>query len=406
MVAESKRVKENTLKAMEPDIALLMGRHKAERARIQEECDLIVKRKEQQTAEREQQLQEARLQMGRDLEAMVLKEREQFRQRGEEEAERYQKVAEEARRQHEAKVASLNAFFEEQKQHYLGTIKGLEAELLAARGQAAEREATFRAAVAAEVKTAVAAKEAELAAKEAGLDEELDRLRAGVAKEGEEAMRRREEEYKSIMRQERDAAIAKVVQKLEDEHVRQLSSNKEASSLSKERTAQLAREVERLTLEKQVLEQRAQTLVGQGKAANDLVETLQAELQTMRDERKAAAEAADDAFGQRMAALDRMWQQKLTRFEAQHVEEVQQLQHSGAMALRAHGRRVEELEAEARGLEAKHNAELSTINDRVVAAMAKREATVHMLQEQLRLAQAMVHEREAELERHRMLLDS
>ena len=404
MLKEAKRIKEATLKAMEPDIALLMNRHKAEKARMKEEFDNEIKRREEQLEAKEATIQSVKERNAAGVEESIQRERDTFRKRILEQEARFDSMLDEQRRQFADKKSALEAFHADQRAAQQQTVKELEREIFALKASGAEESGRFLAEVSKEVERQVEQREAHFKNRERMREEQAEALKAKLVDECDAQLKREREELRIVMRKERDEAVSKVIAQLEAEHVAQLTAERENDKLTKEKYARQDRDFERLQREHQLTLQQLTSISQQFDEQNRVVQRLQQEIKELRERESSVQGAAERAFEGRLQALDTMWQQKLHRFETSHVDDVLRLNSDAEMSKKAANEKIGELESELRNTEQRYNLELSNINDRVVGAMAKKDSQVHMLQEQLRLAQQLLNERDAELERHRSLL--
>ncbi|EAN91494.1 hypothetical protein, conserved, partial [Trypanosoma cruzi] len=114
-ISEAKRIKESTLQSLEPDIVLLLNRHKAEKARLREEFENELRQRDEVIALKEAEVEEVKAKLARDAEAMMTREQKEFRDRLREEIERVNRQLEDERRVARQKTENTEAFFEEQK---------------------------------------------------------------------------------------------------------------------------------------------------------------------------------------------------------------------------------------------------------------------------------------------------
>ena len=255
MQKEAKRIKEATLKAMEPDIALLMSRHKSEKARMKEEFDNELKRKDEQLEAKEAAILVTKTKGLTEVEEGIQRERDSFRQRIQEQESRFDSMMDEQRRQFADKKAAIEAFYADQRANHQQTVKELEKEIWALKASGAEESGRFHAEVAKEVDRQLAQREQQLQERERTREEQTSALRAKLAEEGAAQLKREQEELRISMRQERDEAVSKVIRQLEAEHIAQLEAEKEHTKLTKDMYARQDRDFERLQRDHQLTTQ-------------------------------------------------------------------------------------------------------------------------------------------------------
>ncbi len=400
---EEKRIKDATLRAMEPDIALLVNRHRAEKARAHEEHLEALKRKDEELAAKDAALNTIKAKVMRDAEDLVVRERDNYRERLKEETERVNRQMEDDRRTQQQKRDALETFFMDQKTAMQAEMRQLEAEVFSLRSQLAESSSKFHSTV-----TAEASKISELSSK--SLEQLKQQLRADheaatarMAKDNAAYLAAREEELRRAAASERDLAISKVIQQLENEHISALGELKDNERVTRERYVKQDRELDRLRVELDLTAEQLRAVMAQLKSRDEELARLSQANERLKETVADIAAAKEREFDARLQRLDSEWHQKLRRFETTHVEEVERALHDVAMARHEVERERERGEAELRGVEHRHSAELSSINDKVLVTVAKRDGTIRALQEQVAQLDGALRERELELQQTKQL---
>ena len=403
---EEKRIKDATLRAMEPDIALLVNRHKAEKARLHEEHLEAIKRKDEEIANKEAALNTIKAKVMRDAEELIIRERDNYRERLKEETDRVTRQMEEDRKSQQQKRDALEHFYMEQKQSMQAEMRQLESELFAMRSQLAESTSKFHSSVTAEASKISDSASRQLEQLKQQLRVEHDAAVEKLKKNNKSFLDERESELRRSAAAERDAAIAKVIQQLENEHIAALGSLKDNDRLTREKYLKQDRELERLRVELDLTLEQLRTALVQIKAKEEDMSKLQASFERQKETIEQIGSVKEREFDARLQRLDAEWQQKLRRFETMHVDEVEKVLHDLTLARRELEREQEKYEAEMRSLEQKHNAELSSINDKVLVTVAKRDGAIRALQEQVAQLEAALRDREHDLQQTRQLLHS
>lgn len=283
-------------------------------------------------------------------------------------------------------------------------MKSLEQQLFDMRRQASEGTAAFRDAVAEEVRKITEANEEQMRLEKLRFAEEQTAARQRLFEENLSLLATKEAEIQRLCNLERDKQIAKVVQQLESEHIAIMSSSRDAERMVREKIVRMEREIERLQTDLELRGDQLKICQSNLRTRDEELTRCQRELRSAREALDSARESCEKEFDGRLRFLDGEWQQKLRRFEIQHVDEISRLQHEHQLASREWDRQRQELEGEYRSMEQKHSSELTAINDRVLVAVAKKEATIQHLHEQVRQYEGIVRDQEAALQKHKSLL--
>ncbi|ESL12129.1 hypothetical protein TRSC58_00109 [Trypanosoma rangeli SC58] len=403
-IAEAKRIKESTLQSLEPDIVLLLNRHKAEKARMREEFENELRQRDEVIASKEATVEEVKAKLARDAEAMMTREQNEFRGRLREEVERVNRQLEEERRAARQKTEGMEVFFEEQKSVMQREISRLQKELFALKETAATEKAMFHDAVAKEVAEITNNSNKIVSELKEKLMWEFSCREKETQVHNKHYLAAKEEELRRKCEAERDAAVAAATQRLGQTHIKYLTESHNNDDLLRDRVAQMNRENERLRVEAELLqEQLKSALDAMSRKEEDIMRLREAA--ELTDQRvKAIEDRIRGECDTRLHALDTEWQRKLRQFEIKHVEEVGGMQHE-----------VEkvniELEAaknaaalELKSIEQKHAAELTSINERVLVALATKDNTLKAQTEQISLLQEALRLRDEHIARHRELL--
>ncbi|KEG13716.1 putative kinesin [Trypanosoma grayi] len=403
-MAEARRIKESTLQSLEPDIVLLLNRHKAEKARMREEFENELRQRDEVIAAKEATLEEAKAKLARDAETMMAREQKEFHERLAAEVERVNRQLEEERRAAKQKRDDTEAFFEEQKTTMQREIARLQKELFVLKEAATTDKATFHDAVAKEVASITENSNQILANLKEKLMWESSRREDETQTRNAQYLAAKEEELRRKCEAERDAAVAEATRRLEQERMKSITESHSNDSLLRDRYAQISRENERLRVEAELVQE-------QLKAALDTIGRKEEEMARLRE----AADLTDQRVraienkirgecDTRLHVLDAEWQRKLRQFEIRHVEEVGTMQHELEKAAIDVEAAKNAATLEQRSIEQKHNAELTSINERVLVALATKDNTLKAQAEQISLLQEALRLRDEHIARHRELL--
>ncbi|PWV21814.1 hypothetical protein C3747_1g23 [Trypanosoma cruzi] len=403
-ISEAKRIKESTLQSLEPDIVLLLNRHKAEKARLREEFENELRQRDEVIALKEAEVEEVKAKLARDAEAMMTREQKEFRDRLREEIERVNRQLEDERRVARQKTENTEAFFEEQKSVMQREISRLQKELFALKEAAATEKATFHDAVAREVAGITANSNRIVSDLKEQLMWEFSQREKETRAQNAQYLAAKEEELRRKYEAERDAAVAAATQRLEQEHIKSLTESYNNDGVLRDRFAQMSRESERLRVEAELLQEQLKSALEAMNRKEEEIVRLREAAELTEQRVKAIEDRIRGECETRLHVLDTEWQRKLRQFEIRHVEEVGGMQHELEKA-------TIELEAaknaaalEQRNIEQKHNAELTSINERVLVALATKDNTLKAQTEQISLLQEALRMRDEHIARHRELL--
>ncbi|RNF00897.1 putative kinesin [Trypanosoma conorhini] len=403
-VAEAKRIKESTLQSLEPDIVLLLNRHKAEKARMREEFENELRQRDEVIAAKEATVDEVKARLARDAEATMTREQNEFRERLREEVERVNRQLEEERRAARQKTEDMEAFFEEQKGVMQREIARLQKELFALKEAASTAQATFHDAVAKEVAGITANSNNIVGELKEKLMWEFSRREKETQVHNKHYLAAKEEELRRKCEAERDAAVAAATQRLEQTHVKYLTESQGNDGLLRDRFAQMSRENERLRVEAELLQEQLKSALDAKNRKDEEIGRLREAAELTEQRVKAIEDGVRGECETRMHVLDTEWQRKLRQFEIKHVEEVGAMQHElekASIELEA-ARNAAALEQNS--IEQKHAAELTSINERVLVALATKDNTLKAQTEQISLLQEALRHRDEHIARHRELL--
>ncbi|RNF07644.1 putative kinesin [Trypanosoma rangeli] len=371
---------------------------------MREEFENELRQRDEVIASKEATVEEVKAKLARDANAMMTREQNEFRDRLREEVERVNRQLEEERRAARQKTEDMEVFFEEQKSVMQREISRLQKELFALKETAATEKATFHDAVAKEVTEITTNSNKIVGELKEKLMWEFSCREKETQVHNKHYLAVKEEELRRKCEAERDAAVAAATQRLEQTHIKYLTESHNNDDLLRDRVAQINRENERLRVEAELLqEQLKSALDAMNRKEEDIVRLREAA--ELTDQRvKAIEDRIRGECDTRLHALDTEWQRKLRQFEIKHVEEVGGMQHE-----------VEkvniELEAaknaatlELKSIEQKHAAELTSINERVLVALATKDNTLKAQTEQISLLQEALRLRDEHIARHRELL--
>jgi hypothetical protein len=403
-VKEAKRIKETTLKAMEPDIALLMNRHKAERRRMEEEHLEAMRRKDDQLLLKDRELAEAKLRLGKDIEELILRERSAVRGQITDESRRAERLFDDERQ-------SIKAMHAVELRELNERVARLQADL------ASQQQAAATAAAAAEMHTKDARHAHEEAVERLRREHREELARAASAKEVTEAgfeaavaariqdaLRERAAAIERRLAAERDQAVDAAIARLEDEQVRVMREHRTRERELETKLTGAERDRDRHAAESGTLRTTLDALRADLKHRDATIVELRGEIEQLKQRLRDLRQVNDDEVTERLRALDGAWRAKSSALENDHVAAVENHRIDVLKLQKAAERQQEELKAEYEAAERRHASELLALTERIQGTVLRKDAQIRLLQEQTQALEASLQLREMELERHTALL--
>lgn len=403
---ELKDLKQNTLKALQPDIEFLMKRHNAEKARLEEQFQDELKRKDKQLVDKEAAFEELKGRIQAAADSRIAHERQLADDRARDEVQRMQRVMEEANIMSEKKRDSMRQLSEEREQSLKTDIKKLEEELFEMRRRNMEGTAQFRDAVSSEVSKLSATQETHLQSLKDQLSRENAKAKEQLDMDNRHFLATKEEEIRAKCKLELDRAVMQTQLGLEDAYVKKVKEMKDSDRLVREKISRQERTIEQLQTDLELAQSQLKSSLDNLRSKEETIVCLQRDLHVARDAQEQLQHGKEKEFDNRLRFLDGQWSQQLRQLEVEKVEAINTLQHQ----MRTEKLKWEEacslLESDIKGLERKHSSELSGINDGVLKAISMREGVISQLNERITVLEAMLRERDLALDQHRALLDA
>eukprot|EP00756_Hemistasia_phaeocysticola_P014986 Hpha_TRINITY_DN15377_c2_g7::TRINITY_DN15377_c2_g7_i1::g.88472::m.88472/K16540/AZI1, CEP131; 5-azacytidine-induced protein 1 len=406
--SETKQIRNEALRGLEPQIAAFYTRQRAERKRIDEEHAEEIRRKDMLIADKDRELLTARAQQSSHAEDALMREREVMHQRMRDQADRLEAQMEEQRKAHVREKELLQRAAEEERGGHLRELRAAEERAGEARNR--EQDALRR------LRDDIDTERARLRqCKDQEIDEwrkrladekarEVEDIRSRLAVEMQEGLRRREEDMQQKLKQERDVQVAKVLERLEEDSLRQTMAAREGERRMMERTQALERERDKLACELAAAED-ALRAARQSLALRDSDrEALAAELRRRMDEHEQTVARLQEEHADKLRHADSQWQQLTRRRQEREGDELRCLQSAldeakaELAATRAeHARRMEQMQEE-------QGDELEAVTGRVQQTIARKDQEIARLREDLTRAEARNFHHQSLVERHHDLV--
>ncbi|XP_032312483.1 centrosomal protein of 131 kDa isoform X8 [Camelus ferus] len=388
---KTRKIKEITVKGLEPEIQKLIARHKQEVKKLKSQHAAELLQADECAAQRYgRQAEELRQHLEREKEALGRQEWERAQQRFEQHLEQEQRALEQQRRRLHSEVA-------EEKERLGQQAARQRAELEELRQQLEESSSAGGRALRAEFEKRREEQERrhlmELKALKDQLEVEKQMWEANSAKKEEAWLLSRERELKEEVRRGRDEEIERVVRRLEaDMTLAREESERAAESRIKRVRDKYEAELSELERSERKLQERCAELKGRlGEAEGESVR-LQG-LVRQKEKELADVRAVSEQLAGERSGLAQVLRQEFADRLAASEEENRQVRAELA-ELRARQRlELEQLTRE-------KQAELEEVHGRVKVALAKKEEAVNSLRKQHEAAMKRADHLEELLEQH------
>ncbi|XP_036052553.1 LOW QUALITY PROTEIN: centrosomal protein of 131 kDa [Onychomys torridus] len=371
---KTKKIKEITVKGLEPEIQKLIAKHKQEVRRLRGLHEAELQQRDEQAAQRHlRQAAELREHLEREKEALGKQERERAQQRFEQHLEQEHRALEQQRRRLYNEVADEKERLGQQAARQRAELEESSAALtrtLRAEFERSREEQEQR-------------HQMELKALKDQLEAERQAWVASCAKKEEAWLLTRERELKEEIRKGRDQEIELVIHRLEaDMTLAKEESERAAESRVKRVRDKYETELSELEQSERKLQERCTELKGRLGEAEGEKERLQS-LVRQKEKELEDVRAVNTQMCSERASLAQVVRQEFADQLAASQEESQRLK------------------AELAELRARQQMELDEVHRRVKTALAKKEEAVNSLRKQHEAAVKRADHLEELLEQHR-----
>ncbi|XP_050619949.1 centrosomal protein of 131 kDa isoform X2 [Macaca thibetana thibetana] len=382
---KTKKIKEVTVRGLEPEIQKLIARHKQEVRRLKSLHEAELLQSDERASQRcLRQAEELREQLEREKEALGQQERERARQRFQQHLEQEQWALQQQRQRLYSEVA-------EERERLGQQAARQRAELEELRQQLEESSSALTRALRAEFEKGREEQERrhqmELKALKQQLELERQAWEAGCARKEEAWLLNREQELREEIRKGRDKEIELVIHRLEaDMALAKEESEKAAESRIKRLRDKYEAELSELEQSERKLQERCSELKGQlGEAEGENLR-----LQGLVRQKERALEDTQAVSGRMNEQLSS---------ERSNLAQVIRQEFEDRLA--ASEEETRQAKAELAALQARQQLELEEVHRRVKTALARKEEAVSSLRTQHEAAVKRADHLEELLEQHR-----
>uniref|UniRef100_A0A2K6FW40 Centrosomal protein 131 n=1 Tax=Propithecus coquereli TaxID=379532 RepID=A0A2K6FW40_PROCO len=387
---KTKKIKEITVRGLEPEIQKLIAKHKQEVRKLKGLHEAELLQLDERASQRYlRQAAELREQLEREKEALGQQERERARQRFEQHLEQEQWALQQQRQRLYSEVAAEREQLEQQAARQRAELEEL-------RQQLEDSSSALTRALRAEFEKGREEQERrhqeELKALKEQLELERQAWAAGCARKEEAWLLNREQELKEEIRKGRDKEIELVIHRLEaDVTLAKEESERAAESRIRRIRDKYEAELSELEQSERKLQERCTELKGRlGEAEGESVR-----LQGLVRQKERALEDAQAVSGQVNEQLS-----------GERSSLAQVIRQEFADRLAASEQETRQVKAELAELQARQRLELEDVHQRVKVALAKKEEAVNSLRKQHEAAVRRAQHLEELLERHQPPLQS
>eukprot|EP01006_Ploeotia_vitrea_P013681 TRINITY_DN35694_c0_g1_i1.p1 TRINITY_DN35694_c0_g1~~TRINITY_DN35694_c0_g1_i1.p1 ORF type:complete len:615 (-),score=104.97 TRINITY_DN35694_c0_g1_i1:343-2133(-) len=382
---QTKKIKQKTLKSLEPDITQLINRHKAEKRRLEEEKNEEIRRKEAIIDQREREIIDVKAKCNRDVEDALIRERQLFHHQLSEQSVRMERQMEEQRRVASRERQQLERCLEEERRRYLKELGDMKAKLDAATDASQALAARFEGEISAEKTKLRMEKVTELETLQDRMREDqqkaLAELHTKYKQSLQEEFQQKEADLRAELVKERDNQIASVIQRLEDVSVKHQMQMAEKQKKLQDQIGSLQCKLDTSAAEKERLQESVETANEAEAELQKKFAKLQKDFQAAKEKHQKELHEKDDEVDLICKKKDDEWAAKYSHTTHGHTEVVQQqadlvwtLQQQLDTAKKAHQKELEEMKEN-------QNFELEEVNIRVKEALSKKDTTLKELRE-------------------------
>eukprot|EP00947_MAST-08B_sp_MAST-8B-sp1_P002622 g2622.t1 len=403
---QTKKIKQMTIKGLEPEIQRLLGKHKAELKRSEQRHDAALGKLRDELHSQHQATLDREKAAHRDaIEELVRRERSAAEQRVQEVVQRSERgLAAERKRAHEEAERARSRF-----DGLLEQCRGRHAdEVEQLRGQHAKEMESAQRRIAADRESEVrrqgqelkAAKEAEAIEREQWQQRMLVKMR--------QDLQEKERALKGQLEAHRDAQLEMIVKRLDEE------THEQRQQAEEEMREEMAAAAQRAEAEVRSARQAA---AAQADRCNDLIKAHSSEVGEAEGQARLLRERVEDLASQLEAARSECAAVRATA-QRQEREAMQEFADKRAADAEATRERAEQLrgqvarwqeeaqrvKGDSNAQSERHQAELDKVHDRVRQTVARRDDTIRQLRAQLEEAALKAHHTEQLLEKQRQEL--
>lgn len=402
---ESKRIKESTLQSLEPDIVLLLQRHKSEKARLEEQFSRSLQQREAEWSTKENDF------------LQQLAEMEQMQRRHEVLRNNQKKEYEESLQRVERENQMLQVFWKDQLRKSEEESCAARDTLISSHCEASSKWSQERSRLESCITSVTDQRDnerqafeeklracAEKSRNDALLEEEKRRVSWTAAKESElrllfatelqEKLQQAERRLTQQCEAERDTSIAAVIDSLQREHQQKLIQDRAEMTIKKEELQTCSRENEALRVELANCRQALERTEKETKVVLQTCREYEEKYQRLEAMRYAESEQRTAEMDLQRSLADAEWRSVLTATEASHTKKCIALENALSDADKNYALLQRDMEESRNRLIEKHHAEVNQIEDRVLQTLRLKDDKCNELRRRIEEMEQQSNERE------------
>lgn len=401
---EAKKIKATTLQSLEPDIVMLLQRHKAEKARMEEDFTRAIRDRERDMATREKSMEERLRQLRQEFEErreseIAAQQRDESRRLMEEQKKLQRQADDALQAAQQAWESAHRTQIHELQERYSKQQREEREEYEAEMSKLRQEVQRLRTQYSSELLHATQIAHQEEEVKRLHWQEEFvkltrEEISSQCEREAQQKIQEAERALQERLTRERDVAVTTVLNSLQQEHETEEEKRRQERQREKESLLQIQRNMELLRVERDDYRQQLQTCAAERDALQMRCKDASEKVKLYESKEKAREEeaAANAQLQERLLAvelerqqqvLQTQYAQEIALLEAQFKEKERKLQYQQSV-----------LEEEKRSLVQQHHEELRKIQERVVETVQAKEEAMSELQRRAALLEQTLRERE------------
>ena len=405
---EKGQIREQALKSISPDISRLIAKHKAEVARLHEQHAEELQKRDDALAEKGRSLMQSTARSAAEVEGLAQQMRDEFALRQEEQAAKYARQLEDARKAQQFQIDAVQRVLEEEREAGRRRHAALEGDVREATRREEHSRTTLRDAVAEEKHRLKLEFERRAAEAKDGADRErkseLEVHRMRLLREQDAALQEREAEMAARYTRQRDEEVSRIAGRLEEEAAKVAAEELLEKRALRERVSGLTREGNKLASERDTLaEELKQVRLVLGEKEKDHT----AEVQRGKKERARAQLERDrheEEFAARLAHAESLLGVKF----ASRITQLEQEAAKARAALDTAARQAEEQREHTEVLldeqREKHGEELASLQARIKDIIERKDVEIAAQRVAIQQLHAKIKQTDRLLDKHKDLI--
>ena len=408
IASETKKIKAAAVKALEPDIAMLLSKHKSEIRRVEEEHNTELRRKDQILNDRNREITTLTSKAASDREDALSNVRESFHDRLNDQSRRLETRMDEERRTHLRERQLLEESIEEERRSYRMKVQSLEQSLTESRNNEDNAQRSLHHSLEDHKKEIRQAKDSEIAALRTQLESdknmEIELLNEKLRREASDFLKTKEEDLTAKLTSQRDLEVNNIISKLEDETLRMNDESRHQQRRLQELLTNAERERDVQTCKLKNCEEENRELKNIINEKDDLLSDQSSRIRRERERWEAERDDVEGGFASRLRSSEVMIE---SRFESRLSEAAAAQRSLEAEIEKFHQQFVRQKQQTSDQLDdrdEKHGEELEAVQQRVVTTITKKDQEIAVHRETIRKLESKIRQHDDLLLRQKHLI--